>query len=158
MPSHVGQGDRIGDALKVQAADQPVEHGRRVVPVHCFDDAVFTQLVSGVFEERGRACNTAAMNLHLAEIAEMVAPGAHAVLLVDQAGWHLSARLVVPANITILALPPKSPRAQPGREHLADRMFVVGAYVARPRYATSEGCVGWAGAKPHAQGTSHAAK
>lgn len=24
----------------------------------------------------------------------------------------------------------------------ADRMFVVGAYVARPRYATSEGCVG----------------
>ena len=25
---------------------------------------------------------------------------------------------------------------------LADRMFVVGAYVARPRYATSEGCVG----------------
>ena len=34
---------------------------------------------------------------------------AHAVLLVDQAGWHLSARLVVPANITILALPPKCP-------------------------------------------------
>src|SRR5450756_1876528 len=53
------------------------------------------------------ACNTEAMNLHLAEIAETVAPGAHAVILVDQAGWHLSARLVVPANITILALPPK---------------------------------------------------
>jgi putative transposase len=29
-------------------------------------------------------------NLHLAEIARTVAPGAHAVLLVDQAGWHLS--------------------------------------------------------------------
>ena len=25
---------------------------------------------------------------------------------------------------------------------LHNRMFVVGAYVARPRYATSEGCVG----------------
>jgi hypothetical protein len=34
------------------------------------------------------------MNLHLAEIAKTVAPGAHAVLLVDQAGWHLSTRLV----------------------------------------------------------------
>jgi transposase InsO family protein len=47
------------------------------------------------------ACNTEAMNLHLAEIANAVAPVSHAVLLVDQAGWHLSARLVVPANITI---------------------------------------------------------
>src|SRR6185437_804879 len=43
-------------------------------------------------------CNTEAMNLHLAEIAEAVAPGAHTVLLVDQAGWHLSARLLIPAN------------------------------------------------------------
>ena len=33
-------------------------------------------------------CNTEAMNLHLAEIAAQIAPGAHAALLVDQAGWH----------------------------------------------------------------------
>ena len=38
------------------------------------------------------------MNLHLAEIAQAVAPGAHAVLLLDQAGWHLSDKLVVPAK------------------------------------------------------------
>jgi hypothetical protein len=31
------------------------------------------------------ACNTEAMNLHLAEIAATVAPAAHAILLVDQA-------------------------------------------------------------------------
>jgi transposase len=49
----------------------------------------------------------------LAEIAKAVAPGAHAVLLVDQAGWHLSARLLIPANITILALPPKCPELNP---------------------------------------------
>ena len=36
-------------------------------------------------------CNTESMNLHLAEIATQIAPGAHAALLVDQAGWHLSA-------------------------------------------------------------------
>ena len=48
-------------------------------------------------------CNTEAMNLHLLEIAKTVTPGTHAVLLVDQAGWHLSTRLVVPPNITIIA-------------------------------------------------------
>ena len=47
-------------------------------------------------------CNTEAMNLHLAEIAATVAPAAHAILLVDQAGWHMSTRLIVPANITII--------------------------------------------------------
>ena len=56
------------------------------------------------------ACNTEAMHLHLAEIAETVA---HAVLLVDQAGWHMSMRLVVPSNITIITLPSKSPELNP---------------------------------------------
>ena len=40
-------------------------------------------------------CNTEAMNLHLAEIAAAVALGTHAVLLLDQAGWHLSDKVVV---------------------------------------------------------------
>ena len=53
------------------------------------------------------------MNLHLAEIAEQVAPGSHAVLLVDQAGWHMSTGLAVPPNITIIALPPRSPELNP---------------------------------------------
>ena len=30
-------------------------------------------------------------------------------MLVDQAGWHMSAKLAVPANITIVPLPPKCP-------------------------------------------------
>src|SRR5437660_4060277 len=59
------------------------------------------------------ACNIEAMNLHLAEIAATVAPAAHAILLVDQAGWHLSTRLLVPANITIILLPPKCPELNP---------------------------------------------
>ena len=59
------------------------------------------------------ACNSEAMNLHLAEIARQVAPDAHAVLILDQAGWHLSGRLVVPPNITLLALPAKCPELNP---------------------------------------------
>jgi hypothetical protein len=44
-------------------------------------------------------CTTEGMSLHLAEIAQAVAPGAHALVLVDQAGWHQSKRLVVPDNL-----------------------------------------------------------
>ena len=39
--------------------------------------------------------------------------GAHAVLLLDQAGWHLSAKLDIPDNITLMPLPPKSPELNP---------------------------------------------
>ena len=53
------------------------------------------------------------MSLHLAEISVAVAPGAHAVLLLDQAGWHLSDRLEVPSNITLVPLPPKCPELNP---------------------------------------------
>ena len=53
------------------------------------------------------------MALHLAEISRTVTPGAHAVLLLDQAGWHLSAKLDVPNNITLMPLPPKSPELNP---------------------------------------------
>ncbi len=58
-------------------------------------------------------CNLAAMALHLAEIAFHVAPGAHAVLLLDRAGWHASGTLDVPENITLLPLPPKCPELNP---------------------------------------------
>jgi transposase len=58
-------------------------------------------------------CTTEAMTLHLAEIAQAVAPGAHAVLLLDQAGWHVSTKLTVPDNITLLPLPPRSPELNP---------------------------------------------
>ena len=58
-------------------------------------------------------CNTAAMNLHLAAISADVAAGRHAALLLDQAGWHLSQKLVVPANITIVPLPAKCPELNP---------------------------------------------
>ena len=58
-------------------------------------------------------CNTETMSLHLAEISLAVAPGAHAVLLMDQAGWHSSGKLDVPDNISIIALPAKCPELNP---------------------------------------------
>ena len=58
-------------------------------------------------------CNTEGMALHLVEISAAVAPGAHAVLLLDQAGWHGSGALVIPPNITLLPLPSKCPELNP---------------------------------------------
>ena len=58
-------------------------------------------------------CNTAAMNHHLCEIGSQVAADAHAVVILDGASWHKSHRLVVPSNITLLALPPYSPELNP---------------------------------------------
>jgi hypothetical protein len=53
--------------------------------------------------------NTEAMNLHLIEISKTVEAGAHAVVIIDGAGWHTSGEVVVPANISLLPLPPYSP-------------------------------------------------
>ncbi|TBB57276.1 IS630 family transposase [Rhizobium ruizarguesonis] len=54
-------------------------------------------------------CDTDAMNQHLLEISQAVDDGAHAVLILDQAGWHVTPKLSVPDNITLLFLPPRSP-------------------------------------------------
>ncbi len=58
-------------------------------------------------------CDTQAMAAHLAEISKAVDPGAHAVVIVDQAGWHMSPKLTIPDNITFLPLPSRSPELNP---------------------------------------------
>ncbi len=58
-------------------------------------------------------CDTHAMSLHLAEVAQAVAPGAHGVILMDRAGWHCATDLVVPDNLTLVLLPARSPEWNP---------------------------------------------
>jgi len=53
--------------------------------------------------------DTEAMQLHLDEISRVVARGAHAVLVLDRAGWHTSGHLVVPKNLTLIFLPSRAP-------------------------------------------------
>ena len=57
--------------------------------------------------------NTWAMTEHLKEISATVTPGAHAVVILDQAGWHTTEKLDIPANLTLLSLPPRSPELNP---------------------------------------------
>jgi transposase len=79
-----------------------------------------TYLFGAICPEEGKGaglvlpfCNRTTMALHLAEISQAVAQDAHAVLLMDQAGWHSSAKLEVPDNITIVLFPPRSPELNP---------------------------------------------
>jgi hypothetical protein len=52
---------------------------------------------------------TRTMNVFLAGFAAQLAPGTHAVLILDKAGWHGGGKLVVPENVTLLPLPAYSP-------------------------------------------------
>ncbi len=58
-------------------------------------------------------CDSFAMMEHLREISATVDPGCHAVVILDKAGWHISPKLDLPANITLLPLPSKAPELNP---------------------------------------------
>ena len=58
-------------------------------------------------------CDTETMSPHLAEILLTIAPGTHGVLLMDQAGWHTTEKLTIPDNISVIALPSRSPKLKP---------------------------------------------
>ena len=57
--------------------------------------------------------DTWAMQQHLDEISRHVAKGAHAVLILDRAGWHTTGNLAMPANITPIFLPSRAPELNP---------------------------------------------
>jgi transposase len=101
---------------------------------------------------------------HLDEIARTVAKAAHAVLLLDRAGWHTTAKLVVPANITLTFLPSRAPELNPVENvwqylranRLSSRAFdtyddIIGAacdawnrLIQQPKTITSIGMRDWA--------------
>jgi len=52
---------------------------------------------------------TEAMHKHVDEISLAVAPGAHALIILDKAAWHTTRKLKLPDNITLVPLPPACP-------------------------------------------------
>jgi transposase len=57
--------------------------------------------------------NAEAMDVFLEHFARQLEPGVHAVLILDQAGWHDARALHVAETITLLPLPPASPQLNP---------------------------------------------
>jgi transposase len=57
--------------------------------------------------------NTDTMLIHLAYISAKIPKGRHAVLVLDQAGWHTTSKINCFNNITLMSLPPYSPELNP---------------------------------------------
>jgi transposase len=57
--------------------------------------------------------NTAVVNLFLEQFSRQLAPEVHAILLWDNAGYHVGKDLVVPANVSLIGLLPYSPELNP---------------------------------------------
>jgi len=59
------------------------------------------------------AINTGTMSVFLKMFVDELGPNDHAVLIMDQAGWHRARRLKTPSNLWTLFLPPYSPELNP---------------------------------------------
>lgn len=57
--------------------------------------------------------NVDAMNAFLALFSRELPSDVHAVMILDRAGWHVSSRLKIPGNLSLIHLPPKSPQLNP---------------------------------------------
>ena len=57
--------------------------------------------------------NTQVMNAFLEQFGRELPAEVHAVMVLDRAGWHVAKALNVPANVTLVHLPPKSPELNP---------------------------------------------
>ncbi len=107
----MGQKNKITRRWSLRGTRSSAPHDQRTASTYIF---------GAICPKEGKAaglilpwCNIEAMNLQLAAISGEVAPGRHAALLLDQAGWHLSPRLAVPDHITIVPLPAKCPELNP---------------------------------------------
>ena len=78
----------------------------------------YLYVFSAACPETGDACglvsphaNTDVMNAFLTQFSRELP--AHAVRVLDRAGWHVAGALRVPPNVTLLHLPPRSPELNP---------------------------------------------
>ena len=80
----------------------------------------YVYVVTATCSETGQAegliaprLDTDIVNIFLKLLAKTLAPDVQAVLVWDGAGYHRSATLLCPANITLVSLPPYSPELNP---------------------------------------------
>lgn len=57
--------------------------------------------------------NTTTMQIHLEHISLKIPKGRHAVIVMDQAGWHTTKKLKKFENLTLISLPAASPELNP---------------------------------------------
>lgn len=80
----------------------------------------YTYIFGAVCPQRDEAvglimpyANSATMEIHLKHISMKIPVGRHAVIVLDQAGWHTSNKIKKFENITLISLPAASPELNP---------------------------------------------
>jgi hypothetical protein len=99
-----------------------------------------TGAAEGLVSER---LDSAVAQVFLDQLSRALAPGSHAVLVWDNAGYHVAGCLRVPANVTVVQLPSYSPELNPverlwgylGGRHWANRAYAGLAEVERAAVA-----------------------
>ena len=107
----VGQKGRVGHRWYERGVRPPGLADRRFESLHLF--AACRPGTGQAFALALPEATTRTMNLFLASFAQQLEPGTHAVLILDQAGWHGSGWLAVPETVTLLPLPASSPELNP---------------------------------------------
>ena len=90
--------------------------------------------------------STAAMGVFLGELAAAVPAGAHAALVLDGAGWHVSPELEVPPNLALIHPPPYSPELNPVErvwEYLRDRWLSHRVLAGGHEAVVDAACAAW---------------
>lgn len=89
--------------------------------------------------------NTQAMQSHLRLIAKQVPAGRHAVVILDRAGWHTTAKLKNYTHLSLRFLPPASPELNPTEQvwqQLRDR-FLANRCFADYEDIVNSSCKAW---------------
>lgn len=80
----------------------------------------YLYVFTAVCPETGDACgliapnvSTGVMNVFLDQFSRELPGDVHAVMILDQAGFHTSKALKTPANVSLIYLPPYSPELNP---------------------------------------------
>ena len=105
--SRVGQQGMLSRIWAGKGTRPRIPRDRRVGYCYVFSAACpARELAVGHISQRA---NTTEMSRHPEDISEQLAPGSHAMLVLDGAGWHKSNDLAIPKSISLLFLPPYSP-------------------------------------------------
>ena len=92
-------------------AGSPAASARRACVTSATPGRTCSQPCSRPRGRASRSCgpnevSTTAMQAFLDRFAATLSPDEHAVVVVDQAGWHTAHALAVPDNVTLVRLPP----------------------------------------------------
>ncbi len=105
--ARVGQKGRTGHRWWVKGQRPPGLADKRFASVYLF--AAVRPATGEDFALVIPRVSTEAMNVFLAQFAATLPEDTHAVLVLDQAGWHGAKALKVPQNATLVPLPPYPP-------------------------------------------------